>query len=63
MCAMAHACRAQRIISQRPATKFWNDEITIAQLRYTFYTEESEGSYVADASGVRGLAKRPRRLS
>ena len=44
-----------RDATQRPADKFWNDQLTIVQLRYSFYTESSPGAYRSDATGVYGL--------
>ena len=44
-----------RTVDQRPLDRFWNDQFTIVQLRYTFMTEEATGSYYANSSGVYGL--------
>ena len=44
-----------RATTQRPPRRFWNDQLTIVQLRYAFMREVSTGSYTANASGVYGL--------
>ena len=44
-----------RSTAQLPTYKFWNDQFSIVQLRYSFMTEISQGAYRADSSGVYGL--------
>ena len=44
-----------RDVTQRPRSKYWNDQLTVVQLRYTFMTETAPGAYLSDATGVHGL--------
>ena len=44
-----------RTMAQRPVHKYWNDQLTVVQLKYEFLTEVSPGSYRASSGVTSGL--------